>query len=421
MGATFTYAVRYQVTAKCLTPLRTGRPDGDTEAVLRDGRGRAFLQGTSVAGALRAWLAGAAPELAEGLMGSQRGAGRLIVSDARFGAKSEQYTRPRLRLDPATGASAAGGKFDVAHIGAGARLKFSLTWLGGREHMDELETVEQMLAALHSGEIRFGAQTSNGFGRVTLSVTKRRFDMTDPEDRRAWLDDADDGAELALPEVTHSRRVTFTVTGRADSILIRSSYVDQAGIGSCTPNLAEGGRPILPGSSVRGAVRARAEAIAKTVGLDEARIRTLFGTSTGNGDRCSPGQVWFEDACLDGSKRKITRIHINKFTGGVIRGGLFQEEPVSSRMTLRISAPDDPVACALILYALRDLGMGLYNLGSGGAIGRGYVTVEKIEAAAPGGLRAQLAFDGPLSCTLKDEKGLVEKWMKEWGGAVREN
>ena len=56
MKATFTYAARYQITAVCQTPLRTGGPDGDTESVLRDGQNRAFLQGTSVAGALLAWL-----------------------------------------------------------------------------------------------------------------------------------------------------------------------------------------------------------------------------------------------------------------------------------------------------------------------------------------------------------------------------
>lgn len=423
MKATFAYAARYQITAVCQTPLRTGGADGDTEAVLRDGQGRAFLQGTSSAGAFRTWLEKHfSADLTERLLGSQKTAGCLVVSDALFDPDAEQHIRPRLRLDPSTGSAANREKFDVAHIGAGARFTLTLTWLGDREHESELETVEQMLAALHSGDIRLGAQKSNGFGRVALTVTKRLFDMTDPRDRRAWLDDVDDGTPLVLPGSANSRRVTFTVTGQADSILIRSAAVEQEEKkGSYTPHLAENGIPILPGSSVKGAVRARAEAIAGAVGLDKVWIAELFGRNAGNGDNGKPGQVWFEDVRLDDKKRKITRIRINKFTGGVIRDGLFKEEPVSSAVKLSISAPDAPLVCALLLYALRDLGMNLYNLGSGGAIGRGYVTVQTIEAAVSDGRRASLAFDGSLACSLEDPDGLAAEWLEAWGGAAREN
>ena len=430
MKATFTYAARYQITAICQTPLRTGGSDGDRSAVLRDGQNRAFLQGTSVAGAFRAWLEEhTSPELTERLLGSQKMTGHLIVSDALFNLDAEQYTRPRLRINPATGdvkrkddkGKPDNGKFDMAHIGAGACLIFSLTWLGDREHLEELDTVEQLLAALHSGDIRLGAQKSNGFGRVALTVTKRLFDMTDPEARQAWLDDADDGTALELPEVMDTRRVTFTVTGQADSILIRAASNQQTDSGSYTPNLFEGGRPILPGSSVKGAVRARAESIAKAVNLDEVWLQELFGRNADKTDNGKPGRVWFEDVRLDDNKRKITRIRINKLTGGVVRGGLFKEEPVSSAVKLTVSAPNEPLACALLLYALRDLGMGLYNLGSGGSIGRGYVTVHAIEAAAPDGRRAMLAFDGLLACSLDDPDGLAAEWLEAWGGAVREN
>lgn len=425
MGATFSYAVRYAINAVCLTPLRTGAAEVDTETVLRDGQGRALLQGASVAGAMRSWLEdNASAEAAQALLGGQRMAGRLIVSDALFDLEAEQYVRPRLRIDPAAGTAAAGGKFDVAHIGTGARLRFSLTWLGDTAHAGELETVERMLAALDSGELRLGAQKSNGFGRVKLTVTRQSFDMKDPQGREAWLGDDEmyDCVTLTLPEASNRRRVTFTVTGQMDSVLVRAAYTQQLGNSSYTPNITEGDRPVLPGSSVKGAVRARAEAIAEVAGLDKTWVQTLFGRAAKGGDNGKPGQVWFEDARLDGRKRKITRIRINKFTGGVIRGGLFREEPVSSEVTLRITAPaDDCLACALLLYALRDLGMGLYSLGGGAAVGRGYMAVEKIEVAAPEGKTAELVFDGALACSLDDSGGLVAEWLKAWGGAVREN
>lgn len=56
MPASFTYAAVYLAEAVCQTPLRTGGTDGNPEQILRDRDGTAFLQGTSLAGALRGWL-----------------------------------------------------------------------------------------------------------------------------------------------------------------------------------------------------------------------------------------------------------------------------------------------------------------------------------------------------------------------------
>ena len=75
MSATFTRAVRYRVEAVCLTPLRTGGADGAVETVLRDWTGRPFVQGTSLAGALRDWLADRDPDKVESLFGSQQQSG----------------------------------------------------------------------------------------------------------------------------------------------------------------------------------------------------------------------------------------------------------------------------------------------------------------------------------------------------------
>ena len=423
MSAAFTYAVIYDVTAQCRTPLRTGGANGDMEAVLRDASGQAFFQGTSLAGALRGWLTENVSSDVEGrLMGSQEMTGHLIVSDGLFDPDCKQYTRPRLHIDPATGSAADGGKFDVAHIGAGAKLRFTLTWLGAEEDAEELEAVERMLAAMNRGEIRLGAQKSNGFGRAALTVTKRCFDMADEKDRQAWLDDANDGVPLALPEAENSRKVIFTVTGRADNILIRAATLEQDENGSYTPNQSEGGRPVLPGSSIKGAIRARTEAIAQLTGLNESETDNLFGRSAGADDNGKAGRVRFEDMRMDQNrKQKITRIRINKFTGGVIRGGLFKEEPISGPVTLRIAAPEEPLGCALLLFALRDLGLGLYNLGSGGAIGRGYLTVDTIEAAAPDGRQTTLKFDQARTCTLDDPDGLAAEWLNAWGGAADED
>lgn len=416
MGVTATMAAVYQVEAECRTPLRTGGTEGDPERVLRDRDGAAFLQGSSLAGAFRGWLEAAGERtMADSLLGSAEQTGRLILSDGRFDVGANQYTRPRLRIDPKSATGEDGGKFDVAHMGRGSRLRFSLIWMGGPEERDrELAAVERLLSALDAGAIRLGAQKSNGFGQLSLTVKRRLFDLTEEEDRRAWLADQWDGEPLKLNPFKLDSGVRFTVTGRADNLLIKAALVTgerDEQQGAYTPNLSEGGLALLPGSSIKGAVRARAEYIANVLKLGSEFTEQYFGRDAGAGDNGLPGLVQFEDALLSSDcKKKVRRIRIDRFTGGVQRAGLFTEEPISTKLELHMTAPEEPALCGLLLYALRDLGLGLYNLGSGWAIGRGQVAVEEIRATTSDGRSAALRF-GEGGLTQDDPSGLLAGWL----------
>ena len=417
----FSYAAVYQVEAACATPLRTGGADGDMEMVLRRMDGRAFVQGASLAGALRGYLVqGADAPLTGALFGTQDQAGHLTVSDALFDTEAARAVRPRLRIDGATGTAARdgqgrGGKFDAAHMEAGSRLSFSLVWQGLPEQKGELDALERLLGAMDAGLIQLGAQKSNGFGRLALSVRRRLFDLTVPAQRRAWLADDWAGEPLDLPAAEDVRRVRFTVKGAVGGILVKGApKVDREGGRTKTyvSNLEEGGRALVPGSSVKGAVRARTAYIAKILGLAEDTVDRYFGRVAAREDQSLPGQVFFEDGILSGHRQRICRIRIDRFTGGVQRQGLFTEEPVSSALEFHITAPEEPVLCALLVYALRDLGLGLYTLGSGWAIGRGRVAVERIEISAPGGRRADLRFDGRGGLSREDPEDLLGTWLR---------
>lgn len=433
MSATFFYAVRYLVNGLCETPLRVGAADGDLETVLTDADGIAFVPGSSLAGAMRNWLEGSAWRgLVEALFGSQKHPGSLLFSDARFTADAPRATRPRLRICGERGSADEGGKFDVAQLSPGAKFAFTLTWLGRTLAEDELAATEGMLAALNSGLVRLGAQKSNGFGRVTLQVRKRAYDLRKADARAAWRSDEEGGDLLELPSMQAAGNVTFTLTGMADSLLVRAASVEYRGDGqqSVTPNLAEDGAPILPASSIKGAVRARAEMIVHSVKLvkePKTYIESLFGRGAEGKkdpqnkekDMGVAGSVRFEDVRVSApQKREISRIRIDRFTGGVIRGGLFTEEPLCGEVRLRLTAPAEPLGCALLFYALRDLGLGLYNLGSGSAIGRGYLRVERLEAHHADGRTASLRFAG-AGCEASDPEGLFAEWMRAWKEAIR--
>lgn len=412
--ASFTYAVRYWVTATCTTPLRSGCTEDGVESILRHRDGQAFLQGTSLAGALRGWLAASEePKLVQQLFGSQEQAGQLIVSDGEFSPESTMQSRPRLRINGRTGCHDSGGKFDVAHMGAGSTFEFSLLWTALQKDKAALTAIEQMLAALHNGDIALGAQKTNGFGHVSLNVIKQEYNLQSPAGRTAWIEDTKDGTQLDLTLVAKRQYVVFLLTGYTNGILVKSAAGRSMRKGTFATNIMENGRAVLPGSSIKGAVRSRANAIAQLLRLDESVIEGIFGRGNKVGeDNGRAGLIRFEDAILPEKKQTISRIRIDRFTGGALGTGLFGEEPHSGSITLRIYVPDgQPVACALLLFALRDLGLGLYNLGSDWAVGRGLIAVQEIAVQTPSGAAA-LRFDKDRNCTVDDSQDIMKSWMK---------
>ncbi len=422
MNPSFWYAVQYQVEAQCLSPLRTGGADQDTETVLTGPDGVHFLQGSSLAGAFRDWVTGCrGPEIAEALFGSNQAEGSLVISDGRFEPRTAVQQRPRLRMDRVCGTADKGGKFDLAQVAAGSRFCFEVVWQGTDPCPEQQQAVKAMLEAMNSGEIRLGAQKSNGLGRIQLTVRQKSFNMHQEADRTAWLEET--GADSLLPlEAAAPVRTVFVLEGKVDGLLVKASAAQAKGEekGSYTPNLKENGVPVLPGSSIKGAVHSWAERIAKSSGLPESvtdkLTDKLFGCSAGTGQERLAGRVRVEDLQLNQAQKcQISRIRINRFTGGVIRQGLMTEEPLSTPVRLELSVTQPTgLEGALLVYALRDLGLGLYSLGSGWAIGRGVMQADRLTVCQPDGTKAVLFFQEGRANRLEDPDGLMAGWMKVW-------
>lgn len=406
--------VCYDLSARNLSPLRSGDQEGDTESILRRADGRAFVQAASLAGAFSEWLKGSDfSGEHRALFGNQDCEGSLVFSDLVFSKTAEQQTRPRLRINGKTGTAADGAMYKVAHLAVDTEGESRLVWFGDSADSGALSAVEAMLGALNAGEILLGAQKSNGFGRVALKAFKSVYDMKNAEDRRAWIEGTRSGTPLELSSAAARSQVRFTVTGRLPNVLVKASNADYSE-GSLMGNIRENGKALIPGSSVKGAVRAQMARIADRFPNGAAVCERLFGREAGEGDNGIAGTVRFSDVALSTENTvRVTRIRINKFTGGVMRGALFSEEPLSSPVKMSIVLPDDPEACALLLFALRDLGLGLYGFGSGGSIGRGLLSDTEILAEAPD-RSLTLQFDSSRKAVLTDPNGL---W-KDWAGAL---
>lgn len=184
-----------------------------------------------------------------------------------------------------------------------------------------------------------------------------------------------------------------------------------------TAHMKEAGYPVIPGSSIKGAVRARVEQISALLGLPAGETEALFGRmGKGGDDTGTAGKVRFDDIRLPAANRPpIRRIRINRFTGGVIRSGLFSEEPASTgaeAAELRVSVPAElETGCALLMYALRDLAWNLYGLGSGRSIGRGNLRAEELEIRLPDGETALYRFRDGFRCEAEGALDTVSHWL----------
>lgn len=411
---TYQKVVYYEIKATAAAPFRTGPADGNMRDVLRGSDGGFLLQGSSIAGSLREWIEEKDHDTALFLFGTQDDPGRLTVSDGVFFAGVDGL-RPRLRIDGKTGAAAGRMKFDLAHI-VGGKFWFSLTFFSFQdEDLRHLHILDEALSALDRGEIRFGSQKTNGYGLVRIAVQRKMLDMRETQDREAWLSDEIPLEDYTLPNRTSVNHVTFRIACETPSVLVKAASAENGSRGSALGvNQKEGDNFILPGSSVKGAFRSRCKTICIALGYDQnsadQQVEKLFGSQN------APGKLVFQDAAVIKPKRKsVTRIRINRETGCVASRALLHDQPLSAQVNLEIKAPDDPVTCGLLLLCCRDLDLGLFTIGSGYSVGRGFLTIRDLTIETPVGrfkLDADGSSDGP--------EGIVESWMTALKGVADE-
>ena len=294
--------IRVQGWLQALTPLHIGGLGGDTDsdlALCRDGAEHLVVPGTSLAGALRSWCERAGVPDISVLFGDQDGASRLVVEDGLIYASvpTEPGTEPGLidaddpayvemrdgvGIDRVTGAAAPGVLYRRATVRAGVAIRLQLT-VEARSEV-ELERYKEALGrlcdALAGGHVFLGAATTRGLGRVRLvsrGISVDRFDGAAgvlAAISSAWP--AVEPFESAAGAGVAPSTVEFSVEWKPDGgFLVQAPIVGFAV--DALPLVARhpetGGLvPVLPGASVKGALRSHAERILRTVlGVEAAR------------------------------------------------------------------------------------------------------------------------------------------------------
>lgn len=305
----------YELGLTVASALHVGTGRGDAlvdDTVAHDACGRPIVPGTTLAGLLRAMTSRMRPESEERLWGSTEGASPVLVDDAVIDLGGKGIgTRAGIAIDRHTGAVTPGALYEHAVVPAGARLTLRLETDDRELEADLL----QLLGALRADGLRVGRATTRGMGRLVADthVAVHRIDLGDAADL-VRIAQGEHGrterVELvpeALPGVT---AVTIEWSG---SLPVLSRDPRPAGQVDALPLLVEavdpdgataGHRLALPGSSIKGALRAHAERIVRTVGggaedQELPFIDLLFGSAKdgGSGRR---GAVHVDDCLTSG-------------------------------------------------------------------------------------------------------------------------
>ena len=158
-------------------------------------------------------------------------------------------------------------------------------------------------------------------------------------------------------------------------------------------------QPVLSGTSLAGALRARALRIANTVGKQgEAFIDDLFGyrnkETEEERERIKRGvnpltasRLWVEETEVKAAEPLVqSRVKIDRFTGGSFPGALFSQEAAwgtdKTRINVKLnlqgadSAVRKDAEIGLLLLLLKDLWTGDLTLGGESSVGRGRLAGE---------------------------------------------
>lgn len=435
--------------------------------------GPIVLSGASIAGPLRAYLArrrskaGRTPSIDEedpllrrlfgdpiepGSTDADEQQSALTIHEAALKAEAPSR-RDAVKIDPIRGTASDGAKYDLEALepGAAGRFAFTLTIREGHatEADDLLLMFQAALDALSGGEVRFGAFTRRGFGKLKAGFAWKvyDYDMRTTQDAIAWacstlFDDMRppaSGVQARVadraPDLEPLRRVSITV-----SLALRSSLLVRAPAklanGDTGPDVVQfesGGVPVVPAKSWAGPIRARCRAIALTLGLPdaEARIARLFGPlhgGRGRGEHLYAGRVSVEESRLTAVEPiSQSRVKINRFTGGASNGALFSERAVwaigrdNEAITLTCSIDDpEPEDAMLVLHAIRDLCLEDLPIGGETGIGRGVLAGIKLTLQDRGSEWVWARIGDTMRLTSGDREAFLTKYQTPWLRQLRE-
>lgn len=341
-------------------------------------------------------------------------------------------------IDPRTGTARDEMKFDyeVVEPGADFGFKAGVTLREGFCRHTFLKIIASIIKILTEGKVPLGAMTTKGFGEYRLNnYAIYEYDFTKKRDVFTWLKrETTDVQKITLPfnEIFPEKGENLSLEAIfkiKNSLIVKSYSGDPENPDAV--HIKSKGKNILPGTSIKGALRARAIKIINTMGGSGVEMsKKLFGWAPSKPDDKEEkikSRFLVRETYIDNTIEETQfRTCIDRFTGGVMKSALFDTQPLWPRkkkdeqvvISIKIMNYKDWEA-GLALLLLKDLWNGDLPLGGDKSIGRGVLQ----------GLRAQINMgkkksydiylnieDQKQSLKVNDQDGLealVQSFLKE--------
>lgn len=323
----------------------------------------------------------------------------LLVSDAYAVKDCEINRRDGVKIDAETGQAKDAAKYDYEVVERETIFKLRFELVIRHAYADQAQQLKKLmaiiLAAFRQGSISLGAKTRRGLGRGIVSNWKvTELDLTQPKGIFNWLSlycvkEPNGDNWIDQFDLGESKQNYFEIKAgfKLTSSLIIRTYAEQEGSPDSI-HIKSRDKPVLPGTSAAGVIRTRAGQIINTLdGKADNWLKTLFGDvkekKKDGADYQRASRFLVEEVLIENTVSEIqSRIKIDRFTGGVIDGGLFDEAPLWAEanaeganwfLSCRILEPD-PAEIGLLLLILKDMWVGDLPFGGGANIGRGILS-----------------------------------------------
>jgi CRISPR/Cas system CSM-associated protein Csm3 (group 7 of RAMP superfamily) len=400
------YKIVFKGNVRNMSPLIIGGGgDEQTDSdVLKDKKGYPFIPGTSFAGVIRHHFEKYYSEFVQiekyfGYSKGEEGEGsKIIFSDLISENDADIQIRNGIRIDNATGIVEDRGKFDFEVIEPDAKFAFRIE-IGGNDKNELMRFIATIKKDIKEKRIAFGAKTNLGFGKIELVDKDSNISLYDLENKNdilKWLKKSDNKIEENLSKPYKykydSFRIEFDFVIK-DSFIVRHysndpSVSDSVHIKSC-------GKNIIPGTSIKGAIRARAEKILNTLKINDRYelFDFLFGNSSKNNKVNSkkyngsiPSRIKINEVIIKQNVEASIqqRIKTDRFTGGTINGALFDSMPVfandyinTNKLIMELKNPIDS-EIGLVLLILKDLWTEDLAIGGEKSVGRGVLMGKRV-------------------------------------------
>jgi len=369
--------------------------------ILRDLENRqVYMPGTTIAGAFRSYVKNNKKINDNELFGDKR-LSRFFIYDSY--AEFEKYeTRPSVKIDERTGANKKNGKFDRAYISAGHKFNLNFEVYADSEEDKEIykKVVYELLLALDNGDIMIGSYKSIGAGFMEIKdIFEEDIDLKDKKQLFSYLKKEEKYKRIEKSSLQYDDAeniVTFELKGNLKTpILIKGNdsldYTRPDGENIINAS----GKYFIPGSSIKGVVRSESRKILKS--LNKGYIeKNIFGSSNNDEDK-SASKVRFFDAFIEKDLKAIyNRIKIDKFTGGVRKSAILNDEPLTGDIKIiakyycnyeeqdkdekekQCKEKEINTAIGLISIIFKNIAIGEVAFGSGNSIGRGRVDGKRL-------------------------------------------